>query len=78
MSNRTAGGGLAALGDETPVLTSAGLPPIHVVVGTDEILLGDTNALVTAVGRRQDHVLPRRRHVARPPRVAGMLRGADE
>jgi epsilon-lactone hydrolase len=58
---------------------SAGLPPIHVVVGTDEILLGDTNALVTAVetaggkitcrdaGMWHDHLV-----------FAGMLRKADE
>nr|WP_214370462.1 alpha/beta hydrolase fold domain-containing protein [Pseudonocardia sp. H11422] len=59
---------------------SAGLPPTHVVVGTDEILLVDTNALVTAVEKAGGKITCRRDagmwhdHLV----FAGMLREADE
>ncbi|WP_232663748.1 alpha/beta hydrolase [Pseudonocardia sp. TRM90224] len=58
----------------------SGLPPIHTFVGTDEILLGDTNALVAAVEKAGGSITCRRDpgmwhdHLV----FAGMLQEADD
>jgi cation diffusion facilitator CzcD-associated flavoprotein CzcO/acetyl esterase/lipase len=58
----------------------AGLPPVHVIAGSEEILVGDSDALVArirAAGGRVDYVRAEGLWHAYPV-FAGMLREADE
>ena len=58
----------------------SGLPPVHVIAGTDEILLGDSDTLVerlrSAGGRHTYQRVERMWHAF--PVFAGMLREADQ
>jgi cation diffusion facilitator CzcD-associated flavoprotein CzcO/acetyl esterase/lipase len=79
---RAAGAERRPLGTELRPLEAdlAGLPPVHVIAGNEEILLGDADAVVArirAAGGAVDYLRAERMWHAYPV-FAGMLREADE